>query len=258
MSDALDATSTLRIEKGADRLLVRLHRPEVLNAIDDVMVGDLHVVCSVLEREPKIMILCGGEKDGRAFFAAGADIERLHARRRDDALRGINSALFDRIARLPMPVIAAMDGFALGGGAELAYAADLRIATPRLRIGQPEPGLGIVASAGALWRLRELVGETVAKEILFAGRILTGEEALAVRLVSELHDPAGLVAAAHALADKIARQDPLAIRLTKTLYALPREAHPMIDDIAQAVTFESEAKFERMEAFLRKRSARER
>ena len=78
-----------------------------------------------------------------------------------------------------MPVIAALDGFALGGGAELAYAADFRIGTPGLRIGNPETGLGIMAAAGATWRLRELVGEPLAKEILLAGRILNAEESLA-------------------------------------------------------------------------------
>ena len=83
-----------------------------------------------------------------------------------------------------MPVIAAIDGFALGGGAELAYAADFRIATPRAKIGNPETGLGILAAAGAGWRLVELVGEPLAKEILLTGKVLDGAEAMAVRLVT--------------------------------------------------------------------------
>ena len=86
-----------------------------------------------------------------------------------------------------MPVIAAIDGYALGGGAELAYAADIRIGTPALKIGNPETGLGIIAAAGATWRLREIVGEARASELLLTGRILDADEALAVGLVSSLH-----------------------------------------------------------------------
>ena len=155
-------------------MVVHLARPEVRNAIDHQMVTELHEVCDLLERDPRVLLLAG--KGGN--FAAGADIAQLRERRRDDALRGINSALFDRIHRLPMPVIGLLDGFALGGGAELAYACDFRIGTPRLRIGNPEPGLGILAAAGATWRLKELVGEPVAKEILLAGRVLDADEAL--------------------------------------------------------------------------------
>jgi enoyl-CoA hydratase len=160
----LDAAgfTTLRISEDEDRILVRLHRPEVRNAIDAAMVTELHLVCAHLEATPKILILTGTAADpqtgSKALFASGADIAQLRERRRDDALAGINSSLFDRIVKLPMPVIAALDGFALGGGAELAYAADFRIGTAGLRMGNPETGLGIMAAAGATWRLRELVG----------------------------------------------------------------------------------------------------
>ena len=252
----LDASAfaTLRITEREDRLLVRLHRPEVRNAIDSAMVQELHAVCAHLEATPKILILAGTQADAatgsKAFFASGADIAQLRERRRDDALAGINSSLFDRIAKLPMPVIAALDGFALGGGAELAYAADFRIGTTGLRMGNPETGLGIVAAAGATWRLRELVGEPLAKEILLAGRTLTGDECLRARLITELVEPGDLLEAAHSLADRIARQDPLAVRLTKTVFHAPREVHPIIDTLAQGILFESQAKFDRMQQFL--------
>ncbi|BAS16233.1 enoyl-CoA hydratase, mitochondrial [Arthrobacter sp. Hiyo8] len=117
---------TLLIEEREDRVTVLLNRPEVRNAIDQQMVDELHQVCEHLEREPKILIIAGVE----GVFASGADIGQLRERRRDDALRGINSTIFVRIAKLPMPVIAALDGYCLGGGAELAYAADFRIGTP--------------------------------------------------------------------------------------------------------------------------------
>lgn len=248
--------TALKVTESEDRVLVQLNRPEVRNAIDQAMVDDLHAVCAVLERHPRILILTGTEAGGRGVFASGADIAQLRERRRDDALAGINSTVFARIAQLPMPVIAALDGFALGGGAELAYAADFRLATASVKIGQPEAGLGILAAAGAVWRLKELVGEPLAKEMLLAGRVLDAEEALAARLVTEVHEPDQLLPAAHALADRIAAQDALAVRLTKTVFAAPREAHPMVETLAQGILFESEAKFDRMQAFLDKNAAR--
>jgi enoyl-CoA hydratase len=231
----------------------------VRNAIDQQMVDELHAVCSYLERAAKILILAGtpGQaptedkpKGSKAIFASGADIAQLRERRRDDALAGINSSIFDRIAKLPMPVIAALDGYALGGGAELAYAADFRLGTEALRMGNPETNLGIMAAAGATWRLKELVGEPVAKEILLAGKVLTGSECLAVGLITELHDAAELDAAVDALADRIGAQDPLAVRITKAVFHSPREVHPVIDTLAQGMLFESQAKFDRMQSFL--------
>ncbi len=97
-----------------------------------------------------------------------------------------------------MPVIAAVDGYALGGGAELAYAADIRIGTPRTRLGNPETSLGIIAAAGATWRLPAIVGPARAAELLLTGRILDADEALAWGLLSSLHEPDDLLAAAHA------------------------------------------------------------
>lgn len=238
--------AALKLTEGEDRLVVELHRPEVRNAIDRQMVDELHGVCRDLEQRPRTLILLGSG----GVFASGADIAELRERRRDDALAGINSTLFARVAALPMPVIAALDGYALGGGAELAFAADFRIGTPRLTIGNPETGLGILPAAGATWRLKELVGEPLAKEILLAGRILSAGEALEARLISSIHEPDDLLPAAHALADRIARQDPLAVRITKSVFHAPREAHPVIDQLAQAILFESDAKFERMQRFL--------
>jgi enoyl-CoA hydratase len=243
--------SALLLEERADRVVVQLNRPEVRNAIDQQMVDELHLVCVALEKSPRILILAG--VDG--VFASGADISELRERGRNEALEGINSTIFARVAKLPMPVIAAIDGYCLGGGAELAYAADFRIGTPSLRIGNPETGLGILAAAGASWRLKELIGEPMAKEVLLAGRVLRAEEALALNLVTELHESSELLEAAHGLADRIAQQDPLAVRVTKSVFHAPAEAHPLIDQLAQAILFESEAKFERMRAFLDNKSA---
>jgi enoyl-CoA hydratase/carnithine racemase len=241
--------STIAVTRWADRVVVRLDRPDVRNAINQAMVDELHAVCAELEVSPRILILIGGD----GVFASGADIAELRERTAEDARRGINTRLFIRIAELPMPVIAALDGYALGGGAELAYAADFRIGTPRLKIGNPETGLGIVAPAGALWRLRELVGEPLAKEILLAGRILDADEALAARLVTRMVAPDELLDAANALADEIAAKDAQATRYTKVLLRTPRGEHPQIDLDAQAVLFESPEKFRRMTEFLERR-----
>ncbi|MFI7416050.1 enoyl-CoA hydratase/isomerase family protein [Nonomuraea sp. NPDC049684] len=240
---------TLIVEEGADRVVWRLNRPQVRNAIDRELVAALHEACAAVEDEPRVVLLTG---EGTTF-AAGADIAQLRDRDRGDALRGINSRIFDRIHRLPMPTIALVDGYALGGGAELAYACDFRIGTPRTRIGNPETDLGILAAAGAAWRLAELVGEPLAKEILLAGRVLTAEEARAVHLLNDVVEPQDLLAAGHRLADRIAARAPLATRLTKAVFHAPRAAHPFVDDLAQAVLFETEEKHARMTAFLDRR-----
>ncbi|MDT5025952.1 MAG: enoyl-CoA hydratase, partial [Micromonosporaceae bacterium] len=108
--------AVLRVQQLDDRVVVELNRPQVRNAINAEMVAELHEVCAGLERAPKILIVTGTGTD----FAAGADIAELRERGRDEALAGINRAVFDRVAGLPMPTIAAVEGNALGGGAELA------------------------------------------------------------------------------------------------------------------------------------------
>lgn len=243
---------TILRDDRADRLWVRLHRPEARNAIDRAMVDELHEVCDELEREPRILLI--GGSDGA--FAGGADIAELRDRTPADALEGINSRLFDRIAHLPLPVIAVVDGWALGGGAELAYAADFRIASDRARFGSPEPSLGIVSAAGATWRLPRLVGEPLAKQMLLAGRMLDAHEALAAGLVVSVHEPSGLDAAADALAGRIAALDPLAVRHTKRLIDDPTDDPRAAADAAQAECFGSPAKHERMTAWLDQRLER--
>jgi len=247
-------TEALVLTHSEDRVLARLHRPEVRNAIDQALVDELHALCADLERRPRVLIITGAPPGKDAIFASGADISQLVERRREDGLRGINSRLFARIAALPMPVIAAVDGAALGGGAELAYAADFRIGSTRARFGNPEIGLGIIAAAGGTWRLAALIGESRAKEVLLAGRMLDAAEAERFGLLTEVCEPERLIERAHALADRICGFDSFAVQLTKKAMDAPREAHPYIDDVAQSLLFESETKRERMRAFLEGRS----
>jgi len=240
---------TIEVTRSADRVVVRLNRPAARNAITQQMVDELHRVCAELEVEPRILIITGSD----GVFASGADIAELRERTSVDARKGINTMLFLRIADLAMPVIAAIDGHALGAGAELAYAADFRIGTPRTRIGNPETGLGIIAAAGALWRLPELVGEPLAKQMLLAGRILGAEDALAARLLTRVVEPEELLAASHALADEIAAKSVAATIQTKALLRGDRGRHPQADLEAQAALFDSDEKRDRMTAFLQRK-----
>lgn len=242
---------TLRVDSGDGMVVVELHRPAQRNAINAAMVTELHTVCADLERRPALLIITGAGPD----FAAGADIAELRGRRRDDALAGINRAVFDRIAALPLPTIAAVEGYALGGGAELAYACDLRIAGADAQFGNPEPGLGILAAAGASYRLADLVGKSVAKQVILGGHVLGADAALRCGLVSEVVEAGAALRASRTLAECIGRCSPLALQLSKAIFDAG-SPHPLLDDIAQAVLFESVDKSERMTRFLEKKRTR--
>lgn len=243
-------STTLTLTRHEHCVHVELSRPEKRNAIDATMAAELHEVSALLEAEPATLVISGSG----GVFAAGADLSEMRERRSPQALAGINSFLFQRIHNLPMPVIAAVDGWALGGGAELAYAADFRIGTPTTTFGNPEVGLGIAAAAGGSWRLAQLVGEPIAKQVLLAGRILDADDAMAAGLVTELVDSDMLLDSAFRLAAQIAKGAPAAVRLTKALMHMPGSAHPVVDNIAQAVLFESTDKYQRMTAFLERKN----
>lgn len=241
----------LRIDEQADRVVAVLDRPEKRNAIDVDLVHALHELCAELEARPRLLLLTGGAE---GIFAGGADIGQLRERDRLDALTAINSAVFARIRALPMPTVVAVDGPALGGGAELAYAGDLRVCTSRAVFGQPEVRLGILAGAGATHRLPALVGEARAKELLFTGRRVDAAEALRIGLVNQVvAEPAELLPAAHALLDEVAKGSALALRLTKLAVDAPAAAHPHVDLVSQAVLFADEEKHRRMTDFLERR-----
>jgi enoyl-CoA hydratase len=241
--------NTVLVEDRTDRVVATLNRPAARNAISAAMVDELHCVCELVESAPRPLILTGLE----ATFAAGADIAQLRERGREEALQGINRVLFDRIAALPQPTVAAVNGPALGGGAELCYACDVRLASETATFANPEPGLGIMAAAGASWRLSDLVGSSVAKQVLLAGLVLDARRARDVGLVLEVVDGASLMVCAHQLVDQMLKASPLALRLTK-LAVDSGGGHPLVDDLAQAVLFETKEKHERMTKFLQRPS----
>ena len=248
MSENDEGFETLLVERREDRTVVELHRPEARNAINGRMIAELHRVCAELEADPKPLLLTGHG----TVFAGGADISELRERGREEALAGINSRLFERLHRLPAPTVAAVDGWALGGGAELSYSCDIRIATPTAVFAQPEPGLGIIAGAGACWRLKELVGASVAKQVLLGGFRLDAEAALRHGLIARIVSAEELRESAHALLDRMAASSPMALRMTKMVLDADG-AHPLADDLVQAVLFESADKHERMTRFLERK-----
>lgn len=250
--------SVTLIEEG--RLaLATLNRPEVRNAIDLDVVDNLSRILAELGRrdEPPILILTGA---GDKAFAAGADIGQLRDRGRDDALRRINSALFAEVEAYPVPTIAAVGGWCLGGGCELAIACDLRVAAENARFGQPEVSLGIQAAAGATRRLPRLIGLGRARDLLYTGRIVDAAEALAMGLVNRVVAADRLLDEARELGRSIAAHGTLALRLTKVslnhAHELSESAAGHLESIAQAILFESQDKHDRMTAFLERKKKR--
>jgi len=242
----------LTVEQRDGHLVAVLSRPATRNAIDLEVVERLHELCRTLEQEPQVLVLTGAGP----VFAAGGDIGELRERKPPDALAGINSRVFDRIAHLPMPTVAAVNGPAVGGGAELAYACDLRVASDRAFFGNPEVGLGIIAAAGGCWRLKELVGGAVAAQVLLAGRRLSAQEALHHGLVSAVVAPDELEAATAEVVATLLAASAMALRLTKAAMQAPLSAHPAFDEVAQAVLFGSADARERMTAFLTRKASR--
>ncbi|MDQ1506170.1 MAG: hypothetical protein QOD57_3897 [Actinomycetota bacterium] len=245
-----DSSEPLVCERRGDALLVGFNRPEKRNAIDLATTEALHQVLSDHARERCILVL---HSTTPGMFVAGADIGELVARDADDAFMGINVRLFERLEAHRWPTIAAVDGPALGGGCELAMACDLRIASHRARFAQPELNLGILAGAGANWRLAQLVGLPLARRMLYLGEALDAEAALAAGLVDGVHEPEALLDAAMAMVDTVAARSWRALELTKLALRLHRPATSAFDMAAQSLLFESDDKRKRMEKFLNRR-----
>lgn len=253
----------------ADRVLVEvaekvavvtINRPEARNAIDRATTADLRRALDELAARDDVQVLILTGAGGKSFVS-GADIGDLKTRRRDDALRGgVNATLFRAVEDFPRPTIAAIDGWALGGGCEIAMACDLRVAGESSKLGQPEAGLGILAAAGGTYRLPALVGPARAKELLFTCRQLTAREALEIGLVNRVVPDGKALAEAKTLALEITRQSPTAVRLAKlAVNAWSKggmDAWRALEDVAQAILYEDEEKERRMTAFLEKKKTK--
>ena len=233
-----------------------IDRPEVKNALDLETVGAIRSALQSVAADPHVgvLIVTGG---GETAFVSGADINDIRARGRDEGLAAINSSLFAEIERFPRPTIAAINGYALGGGCELALACDIRIASDAAKFGQPELGLGIIPGAGATQRLPRIVGMGRAKHLILTGEIIDAKQALEIGLVSAVTPPGQLQIRAREMAKRILRQGPLAARLAKlALNASARvdlDSGLLIETLAQALCYSSEDKLEGTSAFLEKR-----
>lgn len=251
---------TLLVEQGDDGIaLVTLNRPEVRNALNRAMVDDLRRALGDLEARDDVRALLITGAGGKAFLS-GADIAELRDRKSGDALARINASLFREIEAFPAPTIAAIRGYALGGGCELAMACDLRVAGESAKLGQPEVALGIIPAAGGTYRMPKLVGLGKARELIFTGRILEAAEAERIGLVNRVVPDDDVIDVARELAAEIAKNSALAVRLAKvSLNAasdMPTDVAIRLESSAQAVLFEDEEKYRRMTAFLEKRKKR--
>jgi enoyl-CoA hydratase len=207
--------TNIRTDKRPPLAHVTLDRPKALNALNAATLAELESAFEDLAEDADIRVVLLSGAGGRAF-AAGADIRELAevvpAEGRAFALRG--QGVFRRIETLGKPVIACIQGFALGGGCELAMACSLRIAADDARLGQPEVKLGVIAGYGGTQRLPRLVGRGAALKLLLTGAIVDAREALRIGLVDEVVPASDLMTRAEALANEIAANAPLAIAET--------------------------------------------
>lgn len=193
--------------------IATLNRPEKLNALDMKTRAELKEILERAEKEVRVLIITG---TGKAF-AAGADINELVKR---DPLMSLEATkfgteLFAKIEELEIPVIAAINGLALGGGLELAMGCDIRIASTKAKFGQPEINIGIFPGGGGTQRLPRLVGMGMAKKLVLTGEMITAEEAYRIGLVEELVEPEKLMDRAKEIANKIIEKSAVAVKLAK-------------------------------------------
>jgi enoyl-CoA hydratase len=235
--------------------LVRLNRPQALNALNATLMEELMEALETFDREPGIgaMVITGSEK----AFAAGADIKEMAGASAVDMLLRDNISRFDRLKKINKPVIAAVSGWCLGGGNELAMACDMIVASESARFGQPEINIGVIPGAGGTQRLTRAVGKAIAMEMVLNNRNLTADEALHYGLVNRVVPVERFLDEAIQLASEIAARAPLGVRLGKEAvnHAFESFLSDGIKDERRAfyLLFASEDQKEGMSAFVEKR-----
>jgi len=247
----------LRLERTSAVATVTLDRPKALNALDAATLRELLAVAGVLASDPDVraLVLTG---TGKAF-SAGADIGAMADMAPGDGYgyARLGHEVMTRIEGLEMPVIAAVNGVALGGGLELALACDLIIASDRARLGQPEVNLGLVPGFGGTQRLVRRIGQARARELIYLGHAVNAEEALRLGLVCRVVASEGLAAEAAQLAADLAAKAPVALRQAKRATAVAADADIQVgchyEVEAFAITFATDDRVEGLRAFLEKR-----
>lgn len=253
----MEYTNLILEQNGAIAVLT-INRPKALNALNSDTLTELSTALDELGRDSsvKVVILTGS---GEKSFVAGADISQMKGLNPLEGRRfgQLGQATFRKLEQIPQPVIAAINGFALGGGCELALACDLRLASETAKFGQPEVTLGLTAGFGGTQRLPRLVGTGVASELLFTGDIIDAQEAYRIGLVNHVYPLETLMEEALTLANRIAGRAPAAVQLSKS--AIQRGMNVDLDSALAyeaevfALTFSTHDQKEGCAAFLERR-----
>ena len=245
-------------DNGAVRV-IKINNPEALNALNTAILKELDAAFTEVAEDNGILaVVLTGE--GRAFVA-GADISEMKSK---NAIEGeifgkLGASVFRKIELLPKPVIAAVNGFALGGGCELAMSCDIRLASAKAKFGQPEVGLGITPGFSGTQRMPRLIGMGKAKELIYTADIIDAAEAYRIGLVNHVYEPEALMEEAIKMAEKIASKAPIAVKNSKE--AINRGIQTDMDSAVAieaylfGLCFASEDQKEGMTAFFEKRKA---
>lgn len=245
-------------EKKGHVAIAAIDRERALNALNSEVLEDLNTLADTVlaDEEIRVLILTGS---GQKAFVAGADIGEMSSltKAEGEAFGKRGNDAFRRIETLPIPVIAAVNGYALGGGCELAMSCDIRICADTAVFGQPETGLGITPGFGGTQRLARLVGPGMAKQLIYSARNIKADEALRIGLVNAVYPAEELIPAAEKLAETIAKNAPIAVRACKKAIneglELPMDEAIVLEEKLFGSCFETEDQKEGMGAFLEKR-----
>jgi len=249
----------LLIEKNDGICTVKINNPKSLNALNAEILSELEFVFDEIKEDEKVkvVVLTGEGKS----FVAGADIAYMKNLNVAEAKKfgEDGSRIFRKIEILNKPVIAAVNGFALGGGCELSLSCDIRIASAKAKFGQPEVGLGITPGFSGTQRLPRLVGTGIAKELIFTGNVINAEEALRIGLVNKVTEPDNLMEEVYILAKKIKSNSTVAVKYCKEAInkgiETDIETGMSYESNIFALCFASEDQKEGMTAFVEKRAA---
>lgn len=235
---------------------VTINEPKTLNALNSKLLEELGAAFDTLaaDKDVRVIILTGADR----AFVAGANIQEMSDLNYEEAkvFGAKGASVFRKIETCPQPVIAAVNGFALGGGSELALACDIRIASEKAKFGQPEVGLGITPGFSGTQRLPRIVGQAKAKELIYTAKVISAAEALEIGLVNQVVAPESLMEEAQAMAATIAKQAPIAVQKSKKAIndgwdmAIEKGIDYEVELFAQC--FETEDQKNGMSAFLKK------
>jgi enoyl-CoA hydratase len=247
----------IKYEEENNIAVITIDRPKALNALNAEILWEInHIFDYIDTNKIRAVILTGA---GKKSFVAGADISSMYllSKAEGEAWGKNGNDIFRKIETFPIPVIAAVNGFALGGGCEIAMSCDIRICSDNAVFGQPEVGLGIIPGFGGTQRLARLIGAGKAKEMIYACTNVKAEEAKAIGLVNAVYPPEELLAEAKKLAEKIAKNAPIAVRACKKAINdgldVSMDDAIVIEEKLFGSCFETEDQREGMDAFLKKR-----